>query len=92
MKRFMGGRVGSKATSAFADLISVQRHSVLALALCAFGGASAQAKPLKAVASFTVLADIVRNVAGDKAEVVSLVGPNGRSSFVRARHQTMPVS
>ena len=37
----------------------------------------AQAKTLKVVASFTVLADMVRNVGGDKVEVATLVGPGG---------------
>lgn len=32
--------------------------------------------PLKAVASFSILADFVRNVGGDRVEVTSLVGPN----------------
>ncbi|MBB5191585.1 zinc/manganese transport system substrate-binding protein [Silvimonas terrae] len=35
------------------------------------------AKDIKAVASFTVLADIVRNVGGTHVTVTSLVGPNG---------------
>jgi zinc/manganese transport system substrate-binding protein len=37
----------------------------------------ASAKQLDVVASFTVLADMVRQVAGDRAVVSSLVGPNG---------------
>lgn len=35
------------------------------------------AKTVEAVASFTVLADIVKNVGGEHVEVKSLVGPNG---------------
>ena len=37
----------------------------------------AQAKPIEAVASFTVLADMVQNVGGDHVHVTSLIGPNG---------------
>lgn len=37
----------------------------------------AMAKTVEAVASFTVLADIVKNVGGDRVHVTSLVGPNG---------------
>ena len=37
----------------------------------------AGAAPIKIVASFTILADMVRDVAGNHAEVVSLVGPGG---------------
>ena len=32
---------------------------------------------IKAVASFSILADLVRNVGGDRVEVETLVGPNG---------------
>lgn len=47
-------------------------------ALCLAGAvAPVEAKTLKAVASFTILADIVHEVGGDKVEVKSLVGPNG---------------
>ncbi len=35
------------------------------------------AKTVEAVASFTVLADMVRQVGGDRVHVTSLVGPNG---------------
>lgn len=38
---------------------------------------SRAAKPLEAVASFTVLADMVHQVGGDRVHVTSLVGPNG---------------
>lgn len=34
----------------------------------------AQAKPIEAVASFTVLADMVQNVGGDHVHVTSLIG------------------
>ena len=37
----------------------------------------AQAKPIEAVASFTVIADMVQNVGGDHVHVTSLIGPNG---------------
>lgn len=52
---------------------------VLGLAFPAALAASsaASAKELKAVASFTVLADIVHQVGGDHVKVKSLVAPNG---------------
>jgi zinc/manganese transport system substrate-binding protein len=34
---------------------------------------------LKVVASFSILGDFVRNVGGDRVEVVTLVGPNGNA-------------
>ena len=37
----------------------------------------AMAKTVDVVASFTVLADIVKQVGGDHVKVKSLVGPNG---------------
>ncbi|WP_213881422.1 metal ABC transporter substrate-binding protein [Pseudomonas sp. dw_358] len=40
-------------------------------------GATAQAKPLQTVASFTVIADMVKVVGGDHVQVTSLIGPNG---------------
>ncbi len=47
-----------------------------AVALCLWS-APALAAPLKVVASFTILADMVRQVGGDNVAVVSLVGPDG---------------
>lgn len=38
---------------------------------------TATAKTLSAVASFTVLADVVQQIGGDKVKVKSLIGPNG---------------
>ena len=46
-------------------------------ALTIVPAASASARTLKVVASFTVLADMVRQVGGDHVQVVSLVPPNG---------------
>jgi len=51
--------------------------SVMIPALVALSTTSASAAPLKVVASFTVLADVVRQVGGDHVTVTSLVGPNG---------------
>jgi zinc/manganese transport system substrate-binding protein len=51
--------------------------AVLAL-LCCGGPAAAQEK-IKVVASFSVLADLVRNVGGDRVEVGVLVGRNSNS-------------
>lgn len=50
-----------------------------ALAALAFStfAVNAQAKPLEAVASFTVIADMVHNVGGERVHVTSLIGPNG---------------
>jgi zinc/manganese transport system substrate-binding protein len=50
--------------------------AMAAFALSAFC-LTAQAKPLEAVASFTVIADMVHNVGGDRVHVTSLIGPNG---------------
>jgi zinc/manganese transport system substrate-binding protein len=52
---------------------------LLAAVLAVFGsGGPAFAQPtIKAVASFSILADLVRQVGGDRVEVTSLVGPNG---------------
>lgn len=51
--------------------------SVIIPALAALSTTSASAAPLKVVASFTVLADVVQQVGGDHVTVTSLVGPNG---------------
>ena len=55
---------------------SVLMLSVAAFALSVFSVA-AQARPVEAVASFTVIADMVKNVGGEQVHVTSLIGPNG---------------
>jgi len=52
--------------------------SAAAAAFVVFGvAAPASAEILNVVASFTVLADVVKHVGGDHVKVSSLVGPNG---------------
>ena len=55
------------------------RRNLLALAafLVAVGAAPAQTAKIPVVATFTILADLVRQVGGARVDVVSLVGPNG---------------
>ena len=48
-----------------------------ALAALSFTGTAASAKTLEVVASFSIVADVVKQVGGDHVEVKSLVGPNG---------------
>ncbi len=36
-----------------------------------------QANKIKAVATFSILGDLVRNVGGDRVDITTLVGPNG---------------
>lgn len=43
-----------------------------------------EAKRVRIVASFTILADIAKSVAGERASVTSLVGPNGDAHVYRA--------
>jgi zinc/manganese transport system substrate-binding protein len=50
--------------------------SVLAACILASGPALAQDKPV-AVATFSILGDLTQRVAGDHAQVLTLVGPNG---------------
>ncbi|WP_028747871.1 metal ABC transporter solute-binding protein, Zn/Mn family [Rhizobium mesoamericanum] len=51
--------------------------SMMLPTLLALSTTSAPAATLKVVASFTVLADVIREVGGGRVTVTSLVGPNG---------------
>ncbi len=53
------------------------RLPLLLLAAILVWPGPAAARTLQVVASFTVLADMVRQVGGDHVQVMSLVGPNG---------------
>jgi len=48
-----------------------------ALVLVGLSGTGHAADKLKAVASFSILGDMVKQVGGDRVEVTTLVGPNG---------------
>ena len=60
----------------------MKRHIVTSIVLALLvllglsGGANAADK-VKAVASFSILGDMVRQVGGDRVEVITLVGPDG---------------
>ena len=50
---------------------------VVSVVTVAGGAGAASAKTLEAIASFSVLADLVHQVGGDRVHVTSLVPPNG---------------
>ena len=57
-----------------------RRHLVLLGALAGLTGAPALAQDgIKAIATFSILGDLVANVGGDRVEVTALVGPNSDS-------------
>lgn len=53
------------------------RSALLAAALIVVPGTALAAHPLKVVASFSILGDLVENVGGGHVEVVTMVGPDG---------------
>jgi zinc/manganese transport system substrate-binding protein len=55
----------------------ISRLGLAAAILLTLPGGAAAAAKVKAVASFSILGDIVRQVGSDRVEVVTLVGPNG---------------
>ena len=59
---------------------------ISAFALCA-GIGTLQAKQIRAVASFSVLADIVSQIGGEHVSVISLVGPNADAHVYEPKPQ-----
>ncbi|GAB6998159.1 MAG: zinc/manganese transport system substrate-binding protein [Bradyrhizobium sp.] len=57
----------------------MMRHllGLISLALVLASGAAQAAERINVVASFSILADMVRNVGGNDVDVVALVGPDG---------------
>jgi zinc/manganese transport system substrate-binding protein len=53
------------------------RLGLAAAILVALSSAAGAADKVKAVASFSILGDMVKHVGGDRVEVVTLVGPDG---------------
>ncbi|VIO67961.1 metal ABC transporter solute-binding protein, Zn/Mn family [Bradyrhizobium ivorense] len=51
--------------------------ALISLALSMASGPAQAAERINVVASFSILADMVRNVGGDSVDVVALVGPDG---------------
>ena len=55
----------------------LMRIALALLVLSGFSGGAGAADKVKAVASFSILGDMVREVGGDRVDVATLVGPNG---------------
>src|SRR3989337_1723394 len=55
----------------------VMQIGLTLLVLLGLSGGAGAADKLKAVSSFSILGDMVRQVGGDRVEVVTLVGPDG---------------
>lgn len=62
------------------------KSRLIAVALATLGFTSlAQAQPVQVVTSFSILADMARNVGGEHVEVTSLVGPDSDSHVYMPR-------
>lgn len=53
------------------------KRVLLAAAIACAAALPAAAEPVKAVASFSILGDMVQRIGGERVEVTTLVGPNG---------------
>jgi zinc/manganese transport system substrate-binding protein len=57
--------------------ISRRAFALSVITFTALGLSPALAAPLKVVASFTVIADLAKNVGGDRVDITTIVGPDG---------------
>jgi zinc/manganese transport system substrate-binding protein len=64
----------------------LRRQSILSLlALAALPTSAQQDRPLRVVASFSILADLLRNIGGDAIDVAVLVGPDADAHVFEPR-------
>jgi zinc/manganese transport system substrate-binding protein len=59
------------------------RVILASVAILLGGGAAGSAERIKVVATFSVIGDMVANVAGDKVDLVTLVGPAGDTELFK---------
>ena len=57
---------------------------LVAAALATVGAGAAVAAPLKVVATFSVLGDMVSTIAGDRVDLVTIVGGDGDTELYQA--------
>jgi zinc/manganese transport system substrate-binding protein len=56
---------------------------ILAAVAILLGGSAAYADKIKVVATFSVIGDMITNVAGDKVDLITLVGPAGDTELFK---------
>jgi zinc/manganese transport system substrate-binding protein len=56
---------------------------ILAAVAIVLGGSAAYADKIKVVATFSVIGDMITNVAGDKVDLITLVGPAGDTELFK---------
>ena len=59
------------------NIVSVASLGLAVALLLGLSGGAHAADKVKAVASFSILGDMVKQVGGDRVEVTTLVGPDG---------------
>src|SRR5579859_4558710 len=65
-------------------LILARFRLILAgVAILLGGGAAGAAESIKVLATFSIIGDMVSNVAGDKVDLVTLVGPAGDTELFK---------
>jgi hypothetical protein len=57
--------------------LDISKVMVLSLFIGSFGLTSAHADKIKAIATISIIGDVVKNIAGDGVDLVVLVGPDG---------------